>query len=350
MDPKIIGRPTSPLQMDSYSPYLKTFNQVEFSELSKLYQEGKLGEEVFLAAALQKKGSRVAMGLIEASTQNLRDELDTFKLAAATFPQTTHAQWASLTCMEKYAVALKIAHQPLLKARGLDKGTVRNGHAFMVYKVDPNSHNSKFYEGLIVDDEGGYRVIRRWGALTDSGETGRVDGGKFDQDPRFVFEDAYSASKELNKHLRNRLNHGYVSAFDNKHRTPDGKALPMGQYPVGLTREVGFGWGTQSVTFCIPGLRQLEVALQEAREEIADTGRSEAVKEHLLEAQNLIRNVAHADSTMGQKLMRAMGKPFRRVNESPRFLPDADGRKLSLELQTIIRYIVKQLSLCREVG
>ena len=352
MDPTQIGITTPPRQIDPNSPYLMDFNQRDFSELSQLYQDGRVSE-IELVSKLAKVASDNPTikahlePILRQAAEVWREELDAFKTASHFYPKViTHKKWASMTGFEKLAVVRKLAHQPLLKSEGLTKDAVRDGTAFMVYKVDPASNNSKFYEGVIVPEAGGFKVVRRWGALTDSGETGRVDGGKHDRDPRFWFRDLGSAKRELNEHYSKRISHGYVDAFGSKHRTPDGHTLPMGQYPVGLARSVGFGWGSQSVTQCIPGLRQLEDALTQARDEIQATTRSDAVKTHLETSLSLIKTVSHADSSMGQKLIGLLSKPFRRVSGSPRFLPDPEGRALAAELFTIINYVHKQLSLC----
>jgi hypothetical protein len=110
---------------------------------------------------------------------------------------------------------------------------------------------------------------------------------------------------------------------------------------------VGFGWGTQSVTRCIPALSDLVGVLREAREQAeAHNARAEQVHQTLSRTLDILRQVTHADSTMGQKLAKIIGKPYRRLSGSPRFLPDPEGRALARELGTIINYVTKQLSYC----
>ena len=353
MDPRTLGLPTPPRQMDPNSPYLKDFDQRDFSELSKLYQEGRVGEEeIALATKMAKLASihpqlQPYLGpILRTAAEIWHRELDGFRRAASYYPKViTHARWASMTNPEKYAVLQKLANQPILRSLGLTKNAVRDGLAFMVYKVDKATNNSKFYEGLVIEEGGGYRVIRRWGRLTDSGETGRVDGANADHRPDMWFSTEEEAKEGLQQHYKTRQAHGYIDAFGPKHRTPDGKALPMGQYPVGLGA-AGFGWGAQSVVQCIPALKQLEDALSQARTEIIQTGRSDAVRTQLETAQRLLKDVAHADSTMAQKLLVQIKKPLNRVMGSPRFLPDVDGRALASELFSIINYVRKQTSLC----
>jgi len=229
---------------------------------------------------------------------------------------------------------------------GLNKSRVRAGEGFMVYNVDPDAKHSKFYEGVIKDDDGGHRVVRRWGALTDSGKTGRIDGAKFDSDPRFWFPTLNGAKRELAQHYAKRISRGYVDAFGPNHKTPDGKKLKMGEYPVGLARQVGFGWGSQSTAYCSPSLRQLQEEVAKARMEITREGKSDTIEAALDRGVRLIRALTSEDSTMGQKLMKLMSRPLRRVQGKPRFLPDPEGKALLKELNTLFTYIEKQLSLC----
>jgi hypothetical protein len=354
MDPSQIGRPTAPRQVDPNSPYLKDFDQRSLSELSKLYQDGRIGEEFKLARKLARVAAarpeireRIA-ALLAAASDNWREELDAFRLAAHNFPkQITASRWASMTNPEKMHLMRKLAHQALLKSLGLDKEAVRRGEAFMVYKIDPASNNSKFYEGLIVEDgDQGFRVFRRWGSLTDSGSTGRVDGAKFDEDPRYLFPTIAQAKRELSMHYNKRKEHGYLSAYGPEHRSPDGEALPQGQYPVGLTRKPGFGWGTQSVTRCIPALRTLEDDISQARDLIRRGMRPEDLQSHLTTALRTLTEVARADSTMAAKLKDLIGKALRRLQGGRRFLDDPIQGLLANDLLTIENYIRKQLSHC----
>lgn len=258
----------------------------------------------------------------------------------------------------KWATQQKVAHKAILFSEGLDKTAVRDGQAFMVYKVDPIDNNSKFYEGLIIEEDSnpgnpqsevsGFRVLRRWGALTDSGQTGRIDGAKYDEMDDYWFPTLNGAKMELRKHYMKRLTNGYKSAFGDEHTTPDGHKLPMGEYPVGLTRKPGFGWGSQSITNCSPALHNLQEALANARKEIITTGKASAVQEDLMRAVQILKTVASADSTMATKILKAVNLVLRRLSGSPRFLPDEDGKALAGNLKTIQTYVGKQLSLCNE--
>jgi len=336
MDPKDIGKVKAPAMVDPDSPYLQDFNQRTWSELSQKYQRG----ETALAAKVAKR----AMVVYAADQKIAWEEM---RVASLCFPRAS-TRWASLTNFEKMAILHRVAHKPILLAQGLTKAAVNDDNAFMVYQVNPKNNNSKFYEGLVIPADGGYRVIRRWGALTDSGQTGRIDGTQFDEDPRGLFPTEAAARRELQTHYAKRIAHGYVDAFGPKHVTPDGHKLPMGEYPVGLTRSTGFGWGSQSVTRCIPALRMVHDAISQALLEIAGTGKSAVIESELNQAVRLLDTVALVDSTMAQKILGFFGKSLRRLSGSPRFLPDVDGRNLAKELATAKTYITKQLSLCND--
>jgi hypothetical protein len=189
--------------MDSHSPYLNRFDQRGLSELSQLYTDGRVGDELVLAKQLTKLAHaqpemrKHIVPLLKQAGDELENELHIFRTAAATYPKViTHAKWASLTSFEKVALARKIAHAPVLRSVGLTKDAVRRGEAFMVYHIDSDDNKSKLYEGVIVPDNGMFRDIRRWGALTDNPES-RADGKKFDMDDRFVFGSLDSAKREL---------------------------------------------------------------------------------------------------------------------------------------------------------
>jgi len=255
--------------------------------------------------------------------------------------------WASMTVPEKYATMQHLAHKAIMLKHGLNKAAVRDGMGFMVYMINEAKNNSKFYEGLIIPEDGGWRVIRRWGALTDSGQTGRIDGAKFDEGPKSWHEALSSAKRELKMHYAKRVGKGYVDAYGRDHVSPvDGLKLPMGQYPVGLSRKPGFGWGEQSVAQCLPSLKYIVMDLAEAKKEIQQNKTSETIENTLEHALDIIKRLAHEDSTMANKLKQAMAKMLRRVKGSTRFLPDPDGKALVKELSTVMRYIGKQTAYC----
>ena len=121
----------------------------------------------------------------------------------------------------------------------------------------------------------------------------------------------------------------------------------MGQYPIGLVRTgPGFGWGTQAVTSCIPGLRSLQEAIDRAISEAIDRDTADLINA-LQEADVLVsRQIERADSTMAGKIKKLIRGPMMRAKGAPRFLPDSDGTKITKELRTLSRYLTKQLSYC----
>ena len=233
----------------------------------------------------------------------------------------------------------KVAHKPMLQREGLTKAKVRANEAAMLYMINAEKNNSKFYEMLIVEQgPGNYTLLRRWGALTERG-WGRVDskdmtGLTYDQ-----------AQRELGKIYSSKTRKGYVDAFGAKHKSPNGKKLPMGEYPVGLVRNPGFGWGSQSVTTCIPGLRQLQVAVGEAIEAGEDRD-TVAIDKALDEALMLVTRLE--DSSMASKVKGFLKAPMNRMRGAPRYLPDSDGTEVTKELRRLNNYLTKQLSLCNQ--
>ncbi len=141
------------------------------------------------------------------------------------------------------------------------------------------------------------------------------------------------------------MKNGYTDAFGPQHTTPDGRKLPQGEYPVGLTRGTGFGWGTQSITKAVDELRAVQDEITLARLEIAGTGQAKVIEQALDRAVAHLRGYAHQDSTMAAKLIGFFEKSLRRLRGAPRFLPDPSGKALAAELATARTYIQKQLSL-----
>ena len=353
MNPADIGKKTPPAQMDPNSPYLKDFNQRRWSELSTLYNKGLVADDAMLETKLAKVARAredlrpLLLPLLKQARDNRLESVDAY-LAARHHFKVKAARWNGLTNFEKLALLRRVAHLPTLAPLGLDKDTVRQGRGFMTYKIDRDANNSKFYEGLIVGGGSlGVKVIVRWGALTDSGETGKIEGARFDNDPRYEARNLDGAKKILAKIYKTRMAHGYKDAFGPDHVSPiDGKKLPMGQYPVGLTRQVGFGWGTQSITQCVPALHQLTDQLASALRATSQKEATADIKVKLEATNALLNALTHADSSMASKLKGAIGKVLRRLEGSPRFLPDPDGVQLARELKTIITYITKQTSYC----
>lgn len=248
---------------------------------------------------------------------------------------------------------LKTANKPILEPLGLNATTVKSGLGAMLYFIDAASNHSKFYEMLVVQESNTVVLHRRWGALTDTGDTGRVD--KKDE----FFPTLGQAQAAMAKIYREKVGKGYRDAFNRKmHVSPTNeRPLPIGQYPVGLTRNVGFGWGTQSATRCIPGLRVLQEKVDEAREDIDRADLAELLMD--ITAANtlvdqLMRNPEAVDvetnRSMGDILAGKLGPMVRRIRALqgeliPRIKPDLD--KLKGELTWVSNYLQGQLSYCK---
>lgn len=250
-----------------------------------------------------------------------------------------------------------LAHKPILQREGLDANAVQQGMGAMLYMIDAAKNNSKFYEMLIVPGGGGgFTLMRRWGALTDTGQTGRIDS--IDMEGMSL----RSAQAEMAKIYRNKVGKGYKDAFNRKmHVGPQGGPLPFGQYPVGLTRDPGFGWGSQSATRCIPSLRDLQEKLDGALNELEEDSDLTMLLADVEAAQRLIallmRNPLaveyETNKSMGDILNTAMRTPINRMKmlqggtrQGPGRLPDLDRGKLRSELVAIRNYVRKQLSYC----
>jgi len=233
----------------------------------------------------------------------------------------------------------KIANRPILHGLGLNARKVQNGQGFMLYLIDAVKNHSKFYEGLMLpNDDGTWKVLLRWGALTDSTATGKIWGEKYDAQNSHL--DERKAKAVLSAKYRQKAGKGYVDAWKHK--------LPKGQYPVGLTRSVGFGHGTQSAAFCIPALRTIRDHLADAKsslqaEQYGDADMQQTAAAGL--AQTKLRGV---DSSMSKKILdnlkHMQGRAVSVMEEDyedPRAV-----RTWGVALSRLISYIDKQLSVC----
>ena len=103
----------------------------------------------------------------------------------------------------------KVANKPILTNKGLDARKVSAGEGFALYWIDAGANHSKFYEGLMLEnDDGTWSVTFRWGALTDSGFTGRIDGAKWDG--KFAHLGKSQAQAALQKKYRAKTGKGYM--------------------------------------------------------------------------------------------------------------------------------------------
>jgi len=225
---------------------------------------------------------------------------------------------------------------PLLKSMGLDQRAARAGKGAMLYFIDAARNHSKFYEMLVVPEGEGFKLMRRWGALTDSGATGRVD--RKDQ----YFEGLRGeilAMRELAKIYKKKTRKGYVDAFRHD--------LAKGQYPVGLTRDVGFGWGVQSEAFCIPALRTMASHLDKAQRALDRLQFYDASEALNAAAALAADELADVDSGMAQKVIANIEHMQGRASALLAGEIDRKAiRNWNTALSRLISYLDKQLSVC----
>jgi predicted DNA-binding WGR domain protein len=218
----------------------------------------------------------------------------------------------------------KVAHRPYMPEITL--AAYRDGMAMMLYFIDAQKNHSKFYEmAIIPDDFGTFTLRKMWGALTDLAK-----GKRPTQDE--VGLAIPEAKRMMAAHARSKLAKGYQDAFKNR---------PLGQYPVGLEREVGFGWGTQSATKCVPALRNLLAEISTAIE-AGMVGDANEVAQSLGDAQRFMAQIE--DSSMLREIEKLIYGPVSRLRGHPRFIPDQD--KTMAELKRLSNYLRRQLSEC----
>lgn len=269
------------------------------------------------------------------------------------------SKYAALIPVEVRLASLrvKLSHRPQLEREGLNSRAVAEELGAMLYFIDSEKNHSKYYE-MIIKPEGGMFVLKkRWGALTDKGDTGRGD------EKIEMFPSLAKAQAALRKTYEQKTGKGYKDAFNRMlHRSPaTGEVLPLGQYPVGLTRTVGFGWGTQSATKCLPSLRELQTKIDGALGTLSEDSNLSMLLADLQAADRIInglmRNPEAVDvdtnRSMGDILAKALATPMNRIQglmgmarTSPGRAPIPDQDKLRKELTAIKNYINKQLSYC----
>lgn len=222
---------------------------------------------------------------------------------------------------------VRTAHRPNLAGEGLNLAAHRGGMAHMLYFIDEAKNHSKGYEMLIVPDpsSGMFTLIREWGALADKGGASRFDRKTM---PGMTLQ---QAQREMNKLYSEKVGKGYKDAF---------KAQPVGQYPVGLSREVGFGWGTQAITSCVPALHNL-VGVMEKAIQAGTYDDAAALAGELDKAKEL---VGQLESSMAREVMKRLAPPAARLRGHPRFIPDHD--RTMKELKTLHTYLRRQLATC----
>lgn len=169
--------------------------------------------------------------------------------------------------------------------------------AVMLYYIDPENNNSKFYEMGLVGSQGQpYTLQKRWGRLTDrGGVTGRVDS----KDESFP--DMASAMRAMWEHKRSKTSKGYQDVSSTR------------EYPIGLGG-AGFGWGGQVACQYIPELQALKKELEQQMSVLGDM-------------RSTVDTLARKDSSMGRKLQAMVDT-------------------LAADLKQINGYLSQQLSEC----
>lgn len=243
---------------------------------------------------------------------------------ASSLPRGSPERKSILAGLTQLGSINKVSHRPVLPEITLEK--YRKGEAMMMYFIDEESNHSKFYEMAIIQEPSGfYTLKKRWGALTDQG-AGRVDS----KDEMGL---SYSeAVRAMTAHGNSKLRKGYRDAFKNR---------PLGQYPVGLSRSVGFGWGTQSITKCVPALRDLNFKILEALHDVEADNPGELLLD-LYAAQTLLERLPN--SSMAREIQKFLRPPLNRLERNPKFLQDP--MKTSQELKTLVRYLQRQMADC----
>lgn len=227
----------------------------------------------------------------------------------------------------------RAAGKPYLESMGLTKSKAMNDEAAMLYSIDQSSNKSKYYEMLIlVNDDGTAQLIKRWGRL----------GAKF-QTKTEDYRDLSSAKRALMKTKQSKMRGSskYRDAFDSRqHKTPDGKQLPKGQYPVGLSSNAG-PWQNQDIQTCKPALRQLVTVIEEAIADAANEDMSGVLTDLQL-ANGYVSELG--TSSMAREISKKIKAPLSRLTGTGRHR--VDPAKTVRELKSLSRYLSKQLSMC----
>jgi hypothetical protein len=241
--------------------------------------------------------------------------------------------------------APRVASSPMSKE--INRRSVAEGNAFMTYRIDANASAkgaSKFYEGFITEDDGGYVYVRKYGALTDNAQ------GKNIKTLSKWYADLGSAQRALAAERKKRVNkRQYIDTFGPDHKHPaTGKKLRQGQYPLGLYRPgLGFGHGTESAASCAPALRDLAEAVKAAIESIRDGDTVAEIQGDLTSALATLDRGAVDDRTMAAKMQKRLQLAVRRLTGAGRFLPDPEQGRLRKDLVWIKNYVESQTAYCQ---
>ena len=296
-------------------------------------------QEAILKAYLESVGSQAAMSYDDLPAQ-VRAALERVK-DQETLWSDAERYLSDYRYRPRWAATTKVAHRPYLWAQGLTKDAVRDGKAAMLYFIDLGRNHSKAYEMVIREyPDGTASLTRKWGALTDSERTGNLPE-KTDE-----FGSLGQAQRALRTLYAQKTAKGYIDAFGPRHVTPDGRKLPIGEYPVGLDRNVGFGWGTQTTAKCSIYLKQILVKIEEAKMLTDRDAGTAAISQAVAQADALVKFLVADDNTMGTKVKAMIRNILGRLQGQGRYLEDETGVQMVRDLNTLTNYLSKQLSLC----
>ena len=226
------------------------------------------------------------------------------------------------------------AGKPYLSNMGLTKSKAMAGEAAMLYSIEAGSNKSKYYEMIIVvADDGTAQLIKANGRLGSPPRMGRPE----------QYRDLDSAKRALAKAKRSKINgrSAYKDAFDSKHhKTPDGKQLPKGQYPVGLATNPGSWRNQDDIQAMKPTLKRLVQKINEAVAD-ADNADMNSVLDDLQAANALAMQLGR--SSMAEEIKKKIKAPLARLQGGGRHR--VDPVKVVREMKSLSRYISKQLSM-----
>ena len=175
----------------------------------------------------------------------------------------------------------------------------------MLYAIDKGKNSSKFYEMAVVPagrasaankykgvsrGDGDWCLMKRWGRLTDSGATGRVDSMNEYYEDLSVAQNAMRKTKAA----KERGSSKYQDVSRSK------------EYPIGLGG-AGFGWGGQAACSVQPELRTLHTQMSKAQEDL-----NKGLK--------MIGPIAKTDSSMAKKLQGQIQLALKNIGDISTYL------------------------------
>ena len=217
----------------------------------------------------------------------------------------------------------------------ITKARAYAGEAAMLYSIDASANKSKYYEILVTVADDGQATVwvmnGRLGTDTKPREHSR-------------HRDLDSAKRALAKIKRSKINgrSHYIDAFESKaHKTPDGKQLPKGQYPIGLSKNPGSWRNQDDMLACKPVLKKLVEKINEAVAD-ADNEDMSSVLEDLQAASGMVNQLGR--SSMAEEIKKKLKAPLARLQGGGRHR--VDPVKTIRELKSLSRYVSKQMSTC----